>query len=144
MSYIDDSITMGPLGNGGKRPGAGRKAGTVLVKKDGRGRPKGSTKPGAEEQADSYARLAKAKADHEEHKAAIAEMDRRKREGELIESSEVDAAWQDIAARVKAKLLAVPGKVAPIILEAESVEEADTIIKSAIYEALRELNPSPS
>ena len=116
-----EDITKHPaLGmHGGKREGAGRKKKT--------------------EDHDHYTRLAKARADHEEEKALIAEMERRKREGELIEASEVERSFTEAAARVKAKLLAVPGKVAPQLIGVADIGEADAIIKAAIYEALKEL-----
>lgn len=90
-------------------------------------------------QGDDYARLAKAKADHEEQKAIMAEMERRTREGELLERDAVTARWVDITARVKAKLLSVPGKVAPQLIGVKSLDEADSIVKTAIHEALRDL-----
>lgn len=110
-------------GHGGARAGAGRK-------------PKSN-----DDDDDHYVRLAKARADHEEEKAAIARMDRLEREGSLVDAGEVEQHFTEIAARVKAKLLAIPVKLAPQVVAVTDIGEADAMIKAAIYEALRELAP---
>lgn len=110
-------------GHGGARAGAGRK-------------------PKAENpDEDHYVRLAKARADHEEEKAALARMERLEREGALIDAGEVEQQFIEIAARVKAKLLAIPVKLAPQVVAVTDIGEADAMIKAAIYEALREMAP---
>ena len=110
-------------GHGGARAGAGRK-------------PKNQDDDG-----DHYVRLAKARADHEEEKAALARMDRLQRAGELVDAGEVEQQFIEIAARVKAKLLAIPVKLAPQLVAVTDIGEADAMIKAAIHEALRELAP---
>ena len=87
---------------------------------------------------DDQARLIKAKADHEEHKSAIAELDRKLREGELLEADAVKAEWTDIVVKVRAKLLAIPTKVAASVLAAQDIAEVEALIKAEIYQALRE------
>jgi phage terminase Nu1 subunit (DNA packaging protein) len=122
----DDGVVVIPAGSGrgGRRPGAGtRKTGA----------------PKKEEQADHYTRLAKAKADHEEQKARLAELERMQLEGELLSASDVQKRWADVAARVKAKMLSVPGQVAPRLIGVSDLAEADAIVKAAIYEALVDL-----
>jgi phage terminase Nu1 subunit (DNA packaging protein) len=106
-------------GHGGARPGSGRKKKT--------------------EDHDHYTRLAKAKADHEEQKARLAELERMQLEGELLSASDVQKRWADVAARVKAKMLSVPGQVAPRLIGVSDLAEADAIVKAAIYEALVDL-----
>lgn len=111
-------------GHGGARAGAGRKP----KKQD--------------DDDDHYVRLAKARADHEEEKAALARMDRLQREGALVDAAEVEQQFIEIAARVKAKLLAIPVKLAPQVVAVTDIGEADAMIKAAIYEALREMEPT--
>ena len=110
-------------GHGGARPGAGRK-------------PKSQDDPD-----DHYVRLAKARADHEEEKAALARMDRLQREGALVDANEVEEHFIEIAARVKAKFLAIPVKLAPQLVAITDIGEAEALLKNAIHEALREMAP---
>lgn len=114
-----DAVQKPAIGRGGARPNSGRKT-------------KG-------EQADHYTRLAKARADHEEEKARLAELERMQLEGELIPASEVEKRFIDAASRVKSRLMSVPGRVAPSVVAITDIIEADAVIKSAIAEALKEL-----
>jgi phage terminase Nu1 subunit (DNA packaging protein) len=107
--------------HGGRRPGAGRKK--------------------KEEQHDDHARYVRARADLEQEKARLAELERMQLEGELIPAGEVERRFEDMAARVKAKMLSIPGKVAPQLIAVSDLGEADAIIKKAIHEALEELKP---
>lgn len=123
MPLPNKKPTTKSTGHGGARAGAGRK-------------PKSN-----DDDDDHYVRLAKARADHEEEKAAIARMDRLEREGSLVDAADVEQHFTEIAARVKAKLLAIPVKLAPQVVAITDIGEADAMIKAAIYEALRELAP---
>lgn len=123
MQLPNKKPTTKSTGHGGARAGAGRK-------------PKSN-----DDDDDHYVRLAKARADHEEEKAAIARMDRLEREASLVDAAEVEQHFTEIAARVKAKLLAIPVKLAPQVVAITDIGEADAMIKAAIYEALRELAP---
>jgi phage terminase Nu1 subunit (DNA packaging protein) len=79
------------------------------------------------------ARLAKEQADRHE-------MENRARRGELLERAEVDAAVIGAFARVRARLLAVPGKLAPQVLLLDEPAEAEAAIRAAVCDALRELS----
>lgn len=71
--------------------------------------------------------------------ARIAEMQADREAGQLLLREDVDAAVVGAFARVRARLLAIPGKVAPIVQGQPTPEAAETIRK-AVYEALRELS----
>lgn len=82
-----------PGKHGGARPGAGRK-------------PKPKT--GAEAAGDPYVVLAKAKAKHEAYKANLAELEFRRRAGELLERAHVEAAASRLHAMLAQSLRSLP------------------------------------
>ena len=78
------------------------------------------------------ARLMKAKAD-------IAEMEAERLAGDLVPTAEVEAAWTEIMARVRARMLAVPSRAAPMAIGQPSIEAAHEVIETFVHEALAEL-----
>jgi len=80
------------------------------------------------------ARLRKLRAEAKEKELKISTM-----EEKLIPVDEVVKTWSNITAAMKAKLLAIPTKAAPMILSITTQAEAQDILKSHIYEALDEL-----
>ena len=78
------------------------------------------------------ARLAKEQADR-------LEMQNAQTRGDLLLRSDVDAAVGAAFARVRAKLLSVPTKVAAEAMIVDTPAESEAIIREAIYEALTEL-----
>lgn len=82
---------------------------------------------------DERARLAKEQAD----KAA---MENSARRGELLERSDVDAAVTAEFTRAKTRLLAIPSKAAPLIIQVDETAEAEVVLREAITEALQELS----
>lgn len=82
------------------------------------------------------ARLIKARAD-------LAEMEAAQIRGELIPAPEVGAAWIDIVARLRARLIVLPDKVAPVVHETETIGAARDVIRRAVNEALEELAATP-
>lgn len=109
---------------GGARPGAGRKPKT--------------------DQNDAYTRLAKAKADHEEHKAKLAELELKRQTKELLPADEVAAAWADQIAIAKGRLLSLPSRVSGDVLRLKSQREIEEVIKSGIIVILEELSSGSS
>ena len=104
------------------------------------GRRAGSgAKSKAETSSDVYAAYNAARAKREEHNAEIAEMEARKMAGELGEMSAMDEAVQKIVANAQAKALAMPHKVAPLLVGLESITEIQAILVSAVREMLSEL-----
>ena len=58
---------------------------------------------------------------------------------ELLAREDVNAAVVGAFARVRARLIGVPSKVAPVVVSMESPAEAEAAIRGAVYEALKEL-----
>lgn len=72
-------------------------------------------------------------------KADLAEMEKAQIEEQLIPSSDVEAAWIEVAQNMKQKLLAFPQRVAPEVYAAEKLVEVKSILKDHIYDALQEI-----
>lgn len=79
------------------------------------------------------ARLAKEQADAQEMKNA-------QLRGELLVRGEVTAAVQGAFARVRAKLLSLPSKVAPLLIGMDSIADVTEHLRVGVYEALGELS----
>lgn len=60
-------------------------------------------------------------------------------EGNLVNADEVKETWIKYVSSCRAKLLALPTKLAPMVAVTESVQEAKEIIKKEVYESLNEL-----
>ena len=71
--------------------------------------------------------------------ARIAEIELAKVEGELVPAEDVVTAWTDVVGAVKAKLLSIPTKAAPILANEESAGGCQIILEDLINEALEEL-----
>ena len=82
------------------------------------------------------ARLIKAKAD-------IAEMEAEGRRGELLPAEAVEAAWTAILARLRARLLVLPDRLAPLCVEETTIAGVRDQIRKAVREALDELAETP-
>ena len=78
------------------------------------------------------ARLIKARAD-------LAEMEASQIRGDLLFASDVTAAWTEIVALMRARLLVLPDKIAPVVHETTSINQAKDVIKKAVYEVLTEI-----
>ncbi len=78
------------------------------------------------------ARLVKAKAD-------LAEMEASQMRGDLLFAPDVTAAWTEIVALMRARLLVLPDKIAPVVHETTSINQAKDVIKKAVYEVLTEI-----
>jgi phage terminase Nu1 subunit (DNA packaging protein) len=78
------------------------------------------------------ARLVKAKAD-------LAEMEASQMRGELLPAPDVKRAWTDIVALMRARLLVLPDKIAPVVHETTSIAQAKDVIKKAVFEVLTEI-----
>lgn len=77
---------------------------------------------------------------NEAAKAAMSELDLAKRRGELIEIESVAEHVGEEYSRIRAKLLALPVKLAPMLENAESLQERREIIEDGIVECLAELS----
>ena len=72
--------------------------------------------------------------------ARIAEIELRKVEGELVVAEEVVDAWTGVVGAVKARLLSIPTKAAPIVANENQAGECQIILEDLINEALEELS----
>lgn len=68
------------------------------------------------------------------------EMQNAQMRGDLLARTDVDAAVVAAFARVRARMIGVPSKVAPVVVTLDVPAEAESIVRKAIYEALRELS----
>lgn len=71
--------------------------------------------------------------------AAMMELDLAKRRGEVIEIEQVAAIMGDDYANVRAKLLSLPTKLAPMLVGIEDTLECKALIERGVTEALEEL-----
>ena len=78
------------------------------------------------------ARLVRARAD-------LAEMEAAQKRGELIPAREVVTAWTEVVALLRARLLVLPDKIAPLAHDAQTIPQARDIVRKAVHEALAEL-----
>jgi phage terminase Nu1 subunit (DNA packaging protein) len=60
--------------------------------------------------------------------------------GELHRAEDVEDVWTEMLSNFRARILAVPTKLAPQILGIEDLKEMQKALKDAVYEALQELS----
>jgi phage terminase Nu1 subunit (DNA packaging protein) len=72
-------------------------------------------------------------------RADLLEIEQSQVEGRLIPSGDVEAAWVEVLANCRSKMLSIPTKVAPEVFAAESLVEVKGLLKTAVNEALSEL-----
>lgn len=60
--------------------------------------------------------------------------------GELLPRAAVTAAVQAAFTRVRARMLAIPGKAAPLVMSMQSATEVQAALRDAVHEALAELS----
>ena len=82
--------------------------------------------------AEEKTRLTKAQADK-------AELEVSELEAELIPADLVQSTWIDYIAKVRAKLVGLPSRIAHQVITVDKYAEAEIIIKEKVYEALDEL-----
>lgn len=79
------------------------------------------------------ARLARIQGDKAEQEMAV-------RSGELCLLSEVGEHWTDMVMALRAKLLAMPPRIALAAIDASSVKQIEDVTTEMLYEALEELS----
>ena len=67
-------------------------------------------------------------------------MENAERRGELVEFQATVTKWRSEATRVKNRLLAMPSKLAPLMIGVKKPAEAQSILEQAVHEALSELS----
>lgn len=80
------------------------------------------------------------RAQHEEIKKKIAALRLRRYKGEIHEAADIEAVMSDMLVRFRGKLLAMPTKLAPMLVGVLDPNEIVDIIKAEVYEALTELS----
>lgn len=83
-------------------------------------------------------KFAKAKLAEKTYQARLKRLDFRLRNGELIEAADVAKEAQELAEKVRSKLLAIPPRIAGLC-ENRSAREIEELIGDAINEALKDL-----
>ena len=109
-----------PKGRGGARPGSGPKKGVAVS-------------------ADSYQQYNAARAKKEGHLAKLAELEEKEATGQLVKAEDVLKEWQGIVANVRARLLALPSKLAAQGHGARTRGDLQRLLQEGIAEALEEL-----
>ena len=72
--------------------------------------------------------------------AEIAELELKKIHGELVVAEDVISAWNDVLAALKAKLMSIPTKGAPILSAETNTGVCKSVLEDLIIEALEELS----
>ena len=72
--------------------------------------------------------------------AEIAELELQKIHGTLVIAEEVVSAWNDVLGALKAKLLAIPAKGAPVLSTETKTGACQSILEDLVHEALEELS----
>lgn len=72
--------------------------------------------------------------------AQMAEMELLKAKGQYISVVDVQSAWQNVLANMKAKLLSMPSTVAPLVLSESNLGIVKEIIENSVRECLEELS----
>ncbi len=95
------------------------------------------SKDGTVDLVTERARLARAQAEKVERENAVAD-------GKLLSVASFHTMVTASFARVRAKLLALPSKLAPLVVAAKTPAEAQRILKDDVYQALNELATPPA
>lgn len=72
--------------------------------------------------------------------AQMAELELLQAQRKLVQADDVLGAWTDVLGAMKAKLLAVPTKCAPLVATEKDISIIQNIIENQVHEALQELS----
>ena len=72
--------------------------------------------------------------------AEITELELAKVRGELVVAEDVVSAWSDTLSSLKAKMVSIPSKAAPIVAAEDSAGGCQQVLEDLIREALEELS----
>jgi len=72
--------------------------------------------------------------------AEITQLELAKVRGELVVAEDVGSAWSDTLSSLKAKLISIPSKAAPIVAAEDEAGICQKIIEDLVREALEELS----
>lgn len=123
MAEEEDSPPSPPVGqHGGRRPNAGRRT------------------KAEEAERGAYGTLAKAKAKNELFKANLAELEFKKRTGQLLPVEEVERVWGDHVRIAKERFMSLPNRIAPTLLRMTELRDMETCLRNALREVLEEMS----
>ncbi|MTI49692.1 MAG: hypothetical protein FH761_17820 [Firmicutes bacterium] len=80
------------------------------------------------------------RAKHEQLKRQKTELQLKVMKGELHHSEDVQSVMNDMLSNFRAKVIALPAKVAPMLLSRSNASEIQDILQNECYEALKELS----
>lgn len=86
--------------------------------------------------------LAESERKKAQYEAEMAEMKAKKMKGELLERTETQKAWSDFLYQLRDSLMGMPGRVAPRVMDADSLGEVEGVLKDEITRALGEVASS--
>lgn len=81
----------------------------------------------------------RAEADLKQSKAKIAEMQLKELEGKMHRSEDVEAVMNDLVYTVRSMIMALPGRLAMDVVQADTANEASAIIRAECHKILNEL-----
>lgn len=74
------------------------------------------------------------------HAANLKQLEEQQLRGDLLQAEEVLEQWQAILANVRARLLALPGKIAAQAYAADTAHAVELLLRLGVHEALDELS----
>lgn len=96
--------------------------------------------PGAGSSEDQRIDYGKERARLVKYKADLTEMEAAQAKGELLQAEDVKNTWIEMVSHCRARLLALPTKLAPIVYAQKTLPEITAAIKQGVHEALAELS----
>ena len=73
-------------------------------------------------------------------KGDILEIERDKKRGKLADTKQVEVIWEGLAMSMRGKLLSLPAKLSPLVLQCKTVEECRRQLETEINDVLAELS----
>jgi hypothetical protein len=74
------------------------------------------------------------------HAANLKQLEEAQLRGDLLQAEEVLEQWQAILANVRARILSLPGKLAPQAYAAHTAQKVEDLLRQGIHEVLEELS----
>ncbi len=93
-----------------------------------------------DKEADLKKKQLTAEVSMKQSKALIASLDAKERQGKMHRSEDVAAMTEDLIYAIRGALLALPGRLAVDVLDAETAAEASEIIRKEVYQVMEELS----
>ena len=93
-----------------------------------------------DKEADLKKKQLTAEVSMKQSKALIASLDAKERQGKMHRSEDVAAMTEDLIYAIRGALLALPGRLAVDVLDAETAAEASEIIRKEVYLVMEELS----